>query len=203
LSYIEQSLTQGERVVHLGRFHWIYLAGALFWIFMGVIGCCLIMGGAIAFEVKQSLDTMYSDLSPQLFSQAWPDVVESKGGYVAMIRDTSAMVRLGAFGVMLFGMYLFAHMMIVRATTEIAVTTHRFVLKEGIVARNVDEINIDRIESVHVMQSVMGRILGYGSVMVRGMGVGEIFLPPVADPIILRNAIDHARQQGEKKDVAA
>lgn len=199
MTYIEQSLTAGEKVVHIGRFHWIYIAGAVTWIVLGLIGCMLIVGGGLAFKINQGMDILYPALPPHMFWTGWSAVVDQGGGYVAMIRDLSPVLRLCAFGILILGIALFAHMMIVRATTEIAITNIRFVLKEGIVARNVDEMNIDRIESVHVVQSVIGRLLDYGTIMVRGMGIGEIILPPVAHPIVLRKAIDRAKTMREGK----
>ena len=83
--------------------------------------------------------------------------------------------------------------MIVRATTEIAVTNSRLIYKRGLVARYVGEMSIDRIEGVNVLQGVLGRLLGYGRIMVHGIGVGEVILPPLADPIGFRKAIEKAR----------
>jgi hypothetical protein len=40
---------------------------------------------------------------------------------------------------------------------------------------------------------VLGRIFGYGRIMVRGMGVGEVVLPPISNPIAFRRAIEKAR----------
>jgi hypothetical protein len=55
-------------------------------------------------------------------------------------------------------------------------------------------MNIDRIDSLHDTQSGLGRMLHFGTVMVRGMGVGEIVLPPLAEPVNFRNAIERARE---------
>lgn len=194
MSYIEQSITGGEKIIMIGRFHWIYLAGALFWIAFGLFGCAAIVGGGIAFNVHAGMGAAYPGLPTHLFWSGWSNVVAAQGGYIAVIRDLHPFVRVGAFGILILGFALFAHMMIIRATTEIAITTNRLVLKEGIIARHVDEMNIDRIESVHVIQSVLGRMLDFGTVMVRGMGIGEILLPPIAHPIMLRNAIEKARE---------
>jgi hypothetical protein len=46
---------------------------------------------------------------------------------------------------------------------------------------------------VNVLQTILGRILGYGRLMVRGMGVGEVILPPLANPIAFRKSIEKAR----------
>jgi hypothetical protein len=50
-------------------------------------------------------------------------------------------------------------------------------------------MNMDKVESVIVNQSLMGRILGYGNVVVRGTGTGIEGLHHIADPLDLRSAI--------------
>src|SRR5580704_4548122 len=54
--------------------------------------------------------------------------------------------------------------------TEIAVTDRRVIVKTGLIRRHTAEMNMDKVESVTVYQSVLGRLLGYGSVHVRGTG---------------------------------
>jgi uncharacterized membrane protein YdbT with pleckstrin-like domain len=74
-------------------------------------------------------------------------------------------------------------------TTEIAVTNRRVIFKEGFIGRKTVEMHMDKIESVDVDQPVLGRILDYGTVTVRGTGSGFEPLPLVAAPIELRNCI--------------
>jgi uncharacterized membrane protein YdbT with pleckstrin-like domain len=74
-------------------------------------------------------------------------------------------------------------------TTEIAVTTSRVIYKTGFITRHTAEMNMDKVESVVVDQSLAGRLFGYGTIDVRGTGVGMEILSKVADPIGLRNAI--------------
>ena len=57
-----------------------------------------------------------------------------------------------------------------RWTTETDVTTLRVVHKEGFIQRETFEMNLDRVESVDVSQSIVGRLLGYGNVTIRGVG---------------------------------
>ena len=52
-------------------------------------------------------------------------------------------------------------------TTEIALTTKRFVVKTGWIARSTEEIAHRRIEEVKLDQGILGRILGYGKLTVR------------------------------------
>ena len=74
-------------------------------------------------------------------------------------------------------------------TTEIAVTDHRIIVKTGLVRRHTNEMNMEKVESVQVDQSVLGRILNYGDVVIIGTGEGQEQLKSVAAPVDLRNHI--------------
>jgi uncharacterized membrane protein YdbT with pleckstrin-like domain len=74
-------------------------------------------------------------------------------------------------------------------TVEIAVTNHRVIYNRGFINRHTDEMNIDKIESVIVDQSILGRILGYGTINIRGTGASIEQLKLIAHAIELRNAI--------------
>ena len=74
-------------------------------------------------------------------------------------------------------------------TTEIAVTNRRVIHKRGLIRRETGEMNMDKVESVVVDQSILGRVLGYGSIVVRGTGAGIEGLHHIANPLQLRSAI--------------
>jgi Bacterial PH domain len=74
-------------------------------------------------------------------------------------------------------------------TTEICVTNRRIIFKQGFISRRTFEMHMDKVESVDVDQSVLGRVLNYGSVIVKGTGTGFEPLETVAAPIDLRNHI--------------
>jgi uncharacterized membrane protein YdbT with pleckstrin-like domain len=74
-------------------------------------------------------------------------------------------------------------------TTEVAVTNLRVIYKTGLIKRRTNEMNMDKVESVQVDQSILGRILDYGTVTIVGTGVGLETLTGVAQPIDLRNSI--------------
>jgi len=74
-------------------------------------------------------------------------------------------------------------------TTEIAVTDRRIIFKEGFISRNTVEMHMDKVESVDVEQSILGRILNYGDVIVKGTGSGFEPLNRIAAPLDLRNHI--------------
>ena len=76
-----------------------------------------------------------------------------------------------------------------RSITELAVTDHRVIYKRGFLRRHTVEMNMDKVETVDVDQSVMGRLLGFGTIHVHGTGQGIENLYKVASPLRLRNAI--------------
>ncbi|HEX3943040.1 MAG TPA: PH domain-containing protein [Rhizomicrobium sp.] len=93
----------------------------------------------------------------------------------------------------LVGFYIFFAMMIRKWTTEIGVTTHRFVEKTGLFTLSTNEIALNNIEGVRVIQSFWGRMLGYGHLRIEGTGVDAIVLPDIADPVAFRASIESAK----------
>jgi uncharacterized membrane protein YdbT with pleckstrin-like domain len=83
----------------------------------------------------------------------------------------------------------FLHAWFTRWITEFAITDRRVIAKRGFIMRKTAEMNMDKIESVQVDQSVLGRMLDYGTVTVVGTGQGLEPIQRVASPIAFRNAI--------------
>ena len=73
--------------------------------------------------------------------------------------------------------------------TEIAVTDRRVIYKKGLVRLQTNEMNMDKVESVQIDQSILGRMLDYGNVRILGTGEGLETLRTIADPLQLRNSI--------------
>ena len=76
-----------------------------------------------------------------------------------------------------------------RWTTETDVTNLRVVHKTGFIQRRTFEMSLDKVESVDVNQSILGRILNYGSVTVRGVGEGAETIDMIASPLDFRSHI--------------
>jgi len=81
------------------------------------------------------------------------------------------------------------HAWFLRYTTEIAVTDKRVIYKRGFINRHTIEVNMDKVASVDVDQSILGRLLNYGTVTVRGTGLSFEPLRRIESPLALRNAI--------------
>lgn len=75
---------------------------------------------------------------------------------------------------------------------ELAVTDRRVVHKTGIISRQTEELRLASIETIDLNQSAMGRLLGYGDVMLTGRGESDLIFKQVADPIGVKRAIESA-----------
>jgi uncharacterized membrane protein YdbT with pleckstrin-like domain len=76
-----------------------------------------------------------------------------------------------------------------RWTTETDVTNLRVVHKNGFIKRRTFEMSLDKVESVDVNQSILGRILNYGDVTILGVGEGKETISTIASPLAFRNYI--------------
>lgn len=98
-------------------------------------------------------------------------------------------LRLLAWLVVAIAIVLLAQAWFVQWTTEIAVTNLRVIQKRGFIRRVTGEMNMDKVEFVIVDQTLLGRLLDYGSIVVRGTGSGIEGLHYIAKPIELRSTI--------------
>lgn len=107
-------------------------------------------------------------------------------------RETNLHWLIGVGATVVF--FVFGLVGLIRAwwhafTTEIAVTNHRVIYKRGFFIQHTEEMNVDKIESVDVDQTVVSRIFDYGTISIKGTGESIERLKLIAHPIELRNAI--------------
>jgi uncharacterized membrane protein YdbT with pleckstrin-like domain len=60
-------------------------------------------------------------------------------------------------------------------------------IKTGIVRRQTLEVFVSKVESIAVDQGVLGRMLDYGTVIIRGTGRHEERFEAIARPVEFRN----------------
>jgi len=77
-------------------------------------------------------------------------------------------------------------------TTEYGITDTRVMFKEGVIKRNVEEINLTSIETININQTILGRILNYGSIIISGRGTSKIILKNIDNPIQTRKLIKNS-----------
>lgn len=77
---------------------------------------------------------------------------------------------------------------------EQGVTNRRVIKKEGVFSRKTEEIRLDAVQTVQIDQSLVGRILGYGDVMVTGRGTGSMVFEKIDNPMGVKKAIENAAE---------
>ena len=76
-----------------------------------------------------------------------------------------------------------------RNATEMVVTNKRVIVKTGIVTRRTFEMLLSRIESIGIEEPAWGRILGYGTVILRGVGGTPDEFDLIAKPLAFRSYV--------------
>ena len=103
-------------------------------------------------------------------------------GIVLLCLSASAVVAIAA---LYWSLKAWFH----RWTTETDVTNLRVVHKTGFIKRRTFEMSLDKVESVDVNQSILGRIFNYGDVTILGVGEGKETISTIASPLDFRNYI--------------
>ena len=101
--------------------------------------------------------------------------------------QTGFKIGAAAFALLALGSWL--HAVLRRITTELAVTDRRVIYKTGLFQRHTMEMNRSKVETVGVNQSILGRMLGYGTIVVRGTGGSFEPIRFIADPLTFRSHI--------------
>ena len=164
MSYVKKSLVPGETLLYETRHHWIVLLGPLL---MSCVSAIVAVG--LLIEAAQAKDGkgIAAGASPM--------------GIHAM--QLGGIVLLGA------AMATFVYGIAKRNATEMAVTNKRVLIKTGIGGRRTLDLMLSRVESIGVEETFTGRMLGFGSVVVRGTGgTPEAFLL-IAHPQEFRRSV--------------
>lgn len=80
-------------------------------------------------------------------------------------------------------------------TTELAITNRRVIAKFGFISRKTVEINIAKVESIQVDQTVMGRMFNFGTVLISGAGDPQAPITGISDPLAFRKAFIEAQDR--------
>ena len=100
------------------------------------------------------------------------------------------LLLLPAFGL---GLILWGVAYVRIRSTEVAVTTKRLIVKHGFIRRHTIEININKVESIQVNQSLIGRMLNFGTLVIAGTGASHAPIDGIAEPLVFRRAFVEAQ----------
>ncbi|MGB2589534.1 MAG: PH domain-containing protein [Candidatus Acidiferrum sp.] len=104
-----------------------------------------------------------------------------------------------ALAAFLAGLILFGIGQIKREATVMALTNKRIIVKTGLATRRTVELLLTKIESVVVEEPAMGRVLGYGTVIIRGTGGTPETFDNIAHPLEFRAQVQNQIAEGQKQ----
>ena len=119
---------------------------------------------------------------PAIAILAFRDEIFAKG-----ISVNAADIAAAAFIVV--AMAIFGYSVVQKNATEIAVTDRRVIIKTGMASRRSLEIMLAKIESIGIDETLMGRMLGYGTVVIHGTGGTPEPFRMIAHPSEFRMAV--------------
>jgi uncharacterized membrane protein YdbT with pleckstrin-like domain len=159
LSYVEKHLISGETVQYETKLHWIVMLGHV------------------------SIAAVFELLAITFLVASFSSTAGAKG------MPSRGTVYFAILIFFLVGTVLFCIGLLKRNATEMAVTNKRVIAKTGVASRRSIEILLSRIESVVVDEPAMGRILGYGTVIVRGTGGTPEVFEKIYHPLDFREQV--------------
>jgi uncharacterized membrane protein YdbT with pleckstrin-like domain len=171
LSYAEKNLVAGETLLYQTRHHWIVLLGpVLVSLLLEISGMTFLVESVVRKAPKGSASGN-ADLSV---------------GGLAII---GLLLLLAGAAILVYGLAK-------RNATEMAVTNKRVLIKTGLASRRTLDLMLSRVESIAVEETFLGRILGFGSVIVHGTGGTPEAFFLIAHPQEFRRAVQEQTGQG-------
>jgi len=119
---------------------------------------------------------------PAIAILAFRDEIVAKG-----MSATAADIAAAVF--LVVAVAIFGYSVIQKNATEIAVTDRRVIIKTGMASRRSLEIMLAKVESIGIDETVMGRMLGYGTVVIHGTGGTPEPFRKIAHPSEFRMAV--------------
>ena len=115
-----------------------------------------------------------------LFGFYAPDVLALLDEGVAA--TAAPFIRNIAIGIFALGAFQILATYIRQISTELVITDQRVIAKHGFIATTSYELMMTKVEGATIEQTILGRMLGYGTLMVKGTGGGISPIDHVADP---------------------
>lgn len=98
-------------------------------------------------------------------------------------------MMIGGIALLAIALVILIRGILTRNAVQMAVTNKRVIAKVGVVTRRTVDLLLSRVESVGVEEGVMGRMLGYGTVILRGTGGTPEIFNKIAHPLEFRTQV--------------
>ncbi|MGE3919414.1 MAG: PH domain-containing protein [Gammaproteobacteria bacterium] len=94
----------------------------------------------------------------------------------------------------LYVLYIVIQAIITYTNTEFGVTNMRIIVKRGFITYTTSENFLTKVEDIRVYQSILGRILGYGTITIFGTGGQAENFQYIVDPLTFRKNVQEQVQ---------
>jgi uncharacterized membrane protein YdbT with pleckstrin-like domain len=95
----------------------------------------------------------------------------------------------------LIALVLFVPPWIRSTSSEFAITNKRVLIKVGLVRRHSLELLLQKVEGIGVDQGILGRLLGYGTITVSGVGGTKEAFRMISNPLEFRRQVQASLAQ--------
>lgn len=163
--YISRVLGPDEKVLYSANIHWYVYLKGVLTIILGLI-----------------VGRLLPPAAEFAFGSGMPEVLAN-------------IVKMFSLLIIGIGAYLLLIAYIKQISTELVITNRRVVAKYGFIATTTFELMIPKVEGANIDQTVLGRILGFGTILVKGTGGGISPIDHVAAPYKFHNCLMKVLEQ--------
>jgi uncharacterized membrane protein YdbT with pleckstrin-like domain len=122
----------------------------------------------------------------------WSSVTGGASSFAPVLRVAGAVS-------LVIGAIFFVVGLVRRNATVMALTNKRVIVKTGLASRRTIELLLARIESIAVEEPAMGRLFGYGTVVIRGTGGTPEVFEKISHPLEFREQVQSQISSGQKQ----
>lgn len=183
--YVDTALRPGEKILYDAKVHWAIFITP----FVRLVWVAIIMTGVWYWVFSRGDHSLAEQLAK----------VKGVGPVDWLFDNLQSVFFLVILG--LVGFSSFTHAIIYYFNSDFVLTDRRVISKSGLLSRSTSEQRLSKIESIHVYQSFLGRLLKFGNITVTGTGSSETTFGPMHDPVACKHALEEEldKQRADKR----
>ncbi len=175
MAYVAKIIGSDERLIGVARLHWIYLVYGVGWF--------LLLNG-IGVVTDYYLYTYFGSTAPFFNQEIFGVSFGTQTPVIMIMCFITSIVMLSAYVIKVIA-------------TEVALTSRRVIVKEGLIAVEVEEIELEEIKGERIDHGILGQFLKFGSIHFDCRFIGDVYLPAIRKPYRFIKAMHAARSKLE------
>ena len=122
----------------------------------------------------------------------WPAVISCLLGYFMFKQHIYFALNYAAIAVIV---YLLTSVFIQYISTQFVLTSARIIKKTGFFSSQTWDMGLGRIEGVRLQQSLLGKMGGYGDLVISGVGGDQILFPMLDEARLFQQQVFQAMEK--------